>query len=154
MPRPPKPHDLLVLEGKSHRTLAELEQRKEGEQELLTGQEMQPHDDLTAEAKKKFERVKELLKKIGKDDALYEDAVNEYAMLYTESRKLQKLISKETEAQNIAALDRQLQAKRKMMLDLQKEMAMTLAAALRMIPKKVEKVEKPTGIAAFKANRG
>ena len=41
------------------------------------------------------------------------------------------------------ALDKQVQAKRKMLLDIEKENIMTIAAALRSIPKKAEKNENP-----------
>ena len=40
---------------------------------------------------------------------------------------------------NIVALDRQVQAKRKMLADIEKENIMTIASALRTIPKKQEK---------------
>jgi predicted nuclease with TOPRIM domain len=40
-------------------------------------------------------------------------------------------------------LDKQLQSKRKMLLDIEKENIMTIAAALRSIPKKPEKEENP-----------
>lgn len=38
--RPPKPVTLIKLEGKSHRTKAELEAREKAEKQLLTGQKM------------------------------------------------------------------------------------------------------------------
>ena len=37
MPTPPKPYAVLAGERKSHRTKAELEQRKEAEESLLSG---------------------------------------------------------------------------------------------------------------------
>lgn len=41
------------------------------------------------------------------------------------------------------ALDKQIQTKRKMLLDIEKENIMTIAAALRSIPKKVDEKENP-----------
>lgn len=38
--RPPKPVKLLKMEGRSHRTKAELEAREKAEKQLLTGQKM------------------------------------------------------------------------------------------------------------------
>ena len=40
---------------------------------------------------------------------------------------------------NIINLDKQIQAKRKMLLDIEKENVMTIASALRTIPKKEDK---------------
>lgn len=40
---------------------------------------------------------------------------------------------------NLVALDRQIQTKRKMLLDIEKENIMTIASSLRSIPKKTEK---------------
>jgi len=39
---------------------------------------------------------------------------------------------------NLISLDRQVQAKRKMLLDMEKENIMTIASSLRSIPKKQE----------------
>ena len=43
----------------------------------------------------------------------------------------------------VVAFDKQIQAKRKMLFDIEKENIMTIAAALRSIPKKVDKEENP-----------
>ncbi len=43
----------------------------------------------------------------------------------------------------IIALDKQVQAKRKMLLDIEKENVMTIAAALRSIPKEAKTEENP-----------
>ena len=43
----------------------------------------------------------------------------------------------------IVAFDKQIQSKRKMLLDIEKENIMTIAAALRSIPKKVDDEENP-----------
>ena len=44
---------------------------------------------------------------------------------------------------NIIDLDRQVQAKRRMLLEIEMENVMTIAASLRSIPKKVDKAEDP-----------
>lgn len=84
--RPSKPVDLLLLEGKSHRTTAEIEQRKTAEQALTTGAHMKEWPEVKANpaAHKEFNRVRALLKKIGKDDALHEGTINRYALLKAE----------------------------------------------------------------------
>ena len=40
---------------------------------------------------------------------------------------------------NLMSMDKQIQTKRKMLLDMEKENVMTIASSLRSIPKKVEK---------------
>jgi len=178
MPTPPKPFTVLSSEGKSHRTKAELEQRKQEEQALTTGVHMKEWDEVKADqvAHKEFQRVRKLLEKIGKDDSLFEGAVNRYATLRAECFDFE---TRKTEVQNdadelrrkytdheiefldymaakdklnnvVLALDRQIQAKRKMLLDIEKENIMTIASALRSIPKKVEKAEKKSGFAAYR----
>lgn len=44
---------------------------------------------------------------------------------------------------NLISLDKQVQAKRKMLLDIEKENIMTIASALRSVPKKTEKKDNP-----------
>lgn len=54
---------------------------------------------------------------------------------------------------NIINLDKQIMAKRKMMLDIEKENIMTIASVLRSIPKTPPKEEKKSGMAAYLAKR-
>ena len=44
---------------------------------------------------------------------------------------------------NLVSLDKQVQTKRKMLLDIEKENIMTIASALRSVPKKTEKKDNP-----------
>ena len=120
-------------------------------------------------AHKEFLRIVKLLKKIEKNDDLYGAVINRYCILYAETKgfeekrermysqlcefhgKMQEMIdsgemtAKEAYSieasmqKNIVALDRQVQAKRKMLSDIEKENVMTIASALRTIPKKQEK---------------
>ena len=176
MARPSKPYEVINTEKKSHRTKKELEVRKSGEAKLSTQKAMKiwPKTKENISAKKEFERVKKLLKDIGKDDALYEAVINRYAILKTEveslerkSEELYQLVEKleqtfddaagevkSTERMElsiefgkeitklmscIANLDKDIQSKRKMLFDIEKENVMTVASALRAIPKKEEK---------------
>ena len=121
------------------------------------------------EAHKMFLRLKKLYVEIGKNDALYENIINRYCILHAECKEFEEkrdifseqlmqlhneklvlianeeLSSKEfyrleIEMQkSINNLDKQIQAKRKMMFDIEKENVMTIASALRSIPKKTEK---------------
>lgn len=116
-------------------------------------------------AHKEFLRITKLLKSIGKNDAIYEGVINRYCQLYSECYALEEQREQfcrdmtEMEAQrremldegsiskgeyyrlksqmqkNMLDVDKQVQAKRKMMMDIEKENAMTIAAAMRSIPK-------------------
>lgn len=124
-------------------------------------------------AHKEFLRIKKLLKNIEKNDDLYGVVINRYCLLYAECVEFEKkrekmfeqlcdLQEKEDELieheemtqkefygiensmqKNLIALDRQVQSKRKMLLEIEKENIMTIASALRSVPKKVEKKKNP-----------
>lgn len=124
-------------------------------------------------AHREFLRLRKLLRSIGKDDALYEPVINRYAMLQAECRdfeekrevflrNMQDLQEKREElleggdvslkeyfrmqnefARRLVDLDRQVQGKRKMLLEVEKENVMTIASVLRNIPKKIEEGEDP-----------
>ncbi|MGG7215260.1 hypothetical protein ACQPUY_16900 [Clostridium nigeriense] len=175
MPTPPKPFSVLKSEGKSHRTKKELKLREQGEKSLSTGTALKARSEVKKNkiANKEFKRINELLKKIEKNDAIYEAVINRYCLIYAEcidfedrKNKLYELVeklenqfeeSKEYLEQedlaketrkfakaiseimgSIVELDKQLQPKRKMLLDIEKENIMTIASALRVIPKKPE----------------
>lgn len=182
MPTPPKPFTVLKAEGKSHRTKAELKQREQGEAALSTGTKMRERPEVKENpvAHKEFLRLNKLLKTIQKNDAIYEPIINRYCLLQAECKDfenkresfyndIRELTSdRETFAENndlgtyykmknnmqsqIISLDRQVQAKRKMLLDIEKENIMTIAAALRSIPKKVESAPNPL-LEALKGKR-
>lgn len=165
--RPPKPTELLVLEGKSHRTKAELETRAKAEAQLLTGRKMKAWPEVKENelAKKEFNRVKKLLEIIGHNDALHEAVINRYCLLTAECKQISQIIERlwrelaelAEARQNdeidfmaymdekgkihdrIIAWDKKLMDKRKMLLAIERENIMTILAALRAIPKKPEK---------------
>lgn len=175
MPTPPKPFSVLKSEGKSHRTKKELKLREEGEKALSTGIALKARSEVKKNkiANKEFKRINELLKKIEKNDAIYEAVINRYCLIYAEciefeNKKVElygiidelkkqfelskeylqdEEMAKETRKftrsiseilGSIVELDKQLQPKRKMLLDIEKENIMTIASALRVIPKKPE----------------
>lgn len=175
MPTPPKPFKVLTNEKKSHRTKAELLQRKQGEESLLSGKALTERPEVKSDkvAHKEFRRINDLLKRISKNDAIYEPVINRYCMLQAECKMLEDerekciesldmlketfsesiestmeedralLIIKFTRAhcnalKGIAAMESAIQAKRKMLLDIEKENVMTIKAALQSIPKKQE----------------
>lgn len=169
MARPSKTYIQLIEEGNSHMTKEELEYRKSQEEALLTKVPLTEFQETkeNPKAHEEFLRIRNLLRKIEKNDDLFAGPVNRYAMLNAEC--LDFLEKRETfyksieELENeyktqdtkeptiptldylkmrtslqgqIIALDKQIQNKRKMMLDIEKENLMTVASALRSIPKK------------------
>ena len=121
------------------------------------------------DAHAEFRRVIKLLEAIQKNDSLYEAAINRYCLLRVEEQTLQRLRKNYMEQledfsshfndlvnrgeldiktawdmqaklqQNFLSAEKQLSAKRKELLTIEKEHAMTIAAALRSIPKQPEK---------------
>lgn len=119
-------------------------------------------------AHKEFLRLNKLLTEINKNDAINEVVINRYCLLYAECFEFEEKresfyndLHELTESKDelvgseeislstyykmkhnmqtsIINLDKQVQSKRKMLLDIEKENIMTIAAALRSIPKKVD----------------
>lgn len=175
MPTPAKPVSVLEAEGKSHRTKAELEKRKEGEKALATGSSLKERPEVKNNevAHKEFLRLNKLLKTIEKNDAIYEAVINRYCILHAECHEFEQRRSnflhsideletdkdeliesgqmtlsayykmKNNLQSSVISLDKQIQAKRKMMFDIERENIMTISAALRSIPKKVDVNENP-----------
>lgn len=167
MSRPSKPFKVITNEKKSHRTKAELKIREEGEKALSTDTKIKERIEVKANkvAHKEFKRIEKLLENIDKNDAIYEAVINRYCLLQAEcldfEEKREKFYNdmsnledeyKQDEMslseyynlindiqKNIVNLDKQIQAKRKMLLDIEKENVMTIASALRCIPKKEDK---------------
>lgn len=168
MGRPAKTKNIIDFEGKSHRTKEELEIRERAEEALLSKIKFKEKKGVKDNpvAHKEFLRIKKLFVAIEKNDGLYENAVNRYCQLFAECQDFENRrefffedlnqLRKEFEDKNIdfltyddkrsrltghiIALDKQVMQKRNMMLALEKENVMTIAAALRSIPKK--KVER------------
>lgn len=170
-----KPYLVLEQEKKSHRTKDELRQRREAEKALITGQKLKEWPEIRENkvAHKEFLRVKKVLESIEKFDEIFAPVVNRYCLLQAECKDFEE--KREVFYQNVRNLeeerreapesmtqgdyfkllsqmektlidcDKQVQAKRKMLLDLEKEMCMTVASALRSIPKKPKEKKDPLG---------
>lgn len=169
MPTPSKPANVIKMEKKSHRTKREIAAREQEEKELLTGKVIRETKETKEDelAHKEFRRLVKLLGSIGKNDDLYGATINRYCLLQAECIRFQQeqeSIRVQVEQlednyssfaaqddlksyfsllvnmqKNLTALDKQLQAKRKMLLDIEKENIMTIAASLRSIPKDPKK---------------
>lgn len=92
MGRPAKTAAVIESEKKSHRTKAELEKRKQAEQEMLSGKPLFERAEVknNKAAHKEFLRVQKLMDGIGKNDALYSSGINTYCKLYAEITELEE----------------------------------------------------------------
>lgn len=68
MPTPPKPFTILKSEKKSHRTQAELKQRKNGEEALATGVALKARPEVKRNrvAHKEFKRLNDYWSRLGR----------------------------------------------------------------------------------------
>lgn len=154
MSRPSKSTDVLIGEGRSHRTKAELKQRAEAEQAVLTNLKMRESAEVKSDpvAHEEFKRVTRLLKAVGKYDALYESVINDYCIYKSEIARYMKMLEEVENDVYIKSTDRyklimeisdKIERIRKRRFDIEKENGMTIASSARSIPKKVEKSANP-----------
>ena len=159
MARPSKSTAVLESEQRSHRTKAEMRQRKQAEQAALSGRPMR-ESSIVAESyisHMEFLRVRKLMDAIQKNDALYESVINDYCeyksdiVRYRDMRKsIERELEKLTDEQmdpgerfrlktqmygRILDCDKQIQAYQKKRFDIEKENGFTVASSMRSIPK-------------------
>lgn len=163
--RPAKPASVIKIEGKSHRTKKELGSREQAEKSLLSGVKLKESAEVKKHprAHQEFLRMKKLLVGIEKSDDLYGSVINRYCLTLAECADFeekrehtQELMDRLEErsdemeftdflemqdklAKQLISYDKQIQTKRKMLFDIEKENVMTIASALRSIPKTPEK---------------
>jgi hypothetical protein len=169
MARNPKPAAVIDIEKRTHVTKAELAARRKAEKTITTEKTIRERGEVKAEpvAHKELLRVRGLLTAIGKNDDLFGAVINRYAQLYAEVREFEGHREAAREAMDdlaerrgdmepdayfkaFAALtkslvdfDKQVQTKRRMMFDIERENLMTVAAALRNITKAQDKKANP-----------
>lgn len=165
--RPPKTAAVLQMEGISHKTRRELELRRQQEEALLTGVTMRENKNVRENqiAHAVFIRLRSLLRRVGKDDAIYEMSVNRYALLTSECEESQSRRARLEEViedlhnrmgefgypeyiklvisteKQITAVDSALTKKRDQLLAIEKESLLTVASALRNIQKRPKEEE-------------
>lgn len=166
MANPAKSAKILQMNGVSHKTKSELEEREKQEKALLSGVGIKARDSVKKNkvAHKEFKRVLELLRLIEKDDAVYQSSINDYCLLHAECVEYENtLMSARADVADYEAwfkenpeevspqeyyrtkinllnicsnINNELMNKRKLKLQYEKESLFTIAAALRGIPKK------------------
>jgi P27 family predicted phage terminase small subunit len=105
MGRPRKPLVLLESEGKSHRTKAELEQRRREEVSPADPTFATP-DDLERTEKAKFRKTAQLLKALKIWDKADTDELARYAHAQVAYEKLTKMYAKAVAAEDLDAMER------------------------------------------------
>ena len=160
MGRPAKAVDVMTESGSSHLTKGEIKARKDAEKASLSGVTLRERAEVRVNpiAHAEFLRVTRLLDKVGRRDALFEPIINRYCMIQAEcaayeamragfdadlealredvqldSTEKCRLKAKMQDA--ILAADKQLQQKRKMLFDIERECGMTVSSAVRIVPK-------------------
>ena len=142
--RPSKPVQLIKLEGKSHRTKAELEHREKMEKALYTGTTFRESPAVRADpvAHREFLRLKKLYKNIQFVDGLDEQMINRYCLLISQERKLM-------ESDDFLALHKT----REMILKLEDRLFLNPVSRIKAIPKKPPEEEKESPMAKFLSRR-
>lgn len=158
MARPSKPVDLIVIEGKSHRTKEEIQYREEQEKKLRTGKKFQASKDVKAdpEAYAEFKHLRKLFDGIIYVEGLDETFINRYCLLYAETKRMEEQLKgledkaadedldfKETLnlAKTIMGLDKQLMKRRDMLMHMEDRMFLNPTSRIKAIPKKPPKEE-------------
>ena len=131
----------------------ELETRKAAEQAVLTGKRMREAPEVSRDkvAHTEWLRVRQLLEKAGKGDALYEAVINEYCLAKSDIVRYMQLRDEIQLAEMEAAerlklsleCDKMIEKYRKKRFDIEKENGMTIASSARSIPKKAVREENP-----------
>lgn len=166
---------------KGHRTKAEIETRKRGEEALATNEKIKPSRAVkdNPDAFRYFRRVTKVLAGVSLDEAFYENVLNRYCLLLAEhdsaakdreriEKRIEKLEEKEPEMEfenyiaaakdlesSLLSCDRILTKKRDQLLAIEKENLMTVQGKLRAIPKNPSGEEGTvSAMAAFMERRG
>ncbi len=139
MARPAKPVTVLKAEQKTHKTKRELASRSREERAMLTGTAMVEDPDTAADpvAHEKFMETVELFEALEKADRVYSDIVNRYAQLYSIWRTQKRNYAETGDGYN------DMMKTHDAMFKIERENCMTMASALRAIPKKPEKATNP-----------
>lgn len=168
MGRPAKAVGVMMSNGSSHLTKEEIKLRKAAESACLSGAKLRERAEVRADpiAHTEFLRVSRLLAKVGKNDAMFEPIINRYCQLQAECAAFEKMragfeedldeLRCNTEMKNseryklkvkmqdaILSTDKQIQQKRKMLFDIERECAMTVSSAVRIVPNAAPKQTNP-----------
>ena len=164
--RTSKPTELILLEGKSHRTKAEIEYRKQAEETLYTGENFKETKQVKNNkvAHTEFLRLKRLYSKISFVDALDEQVINRYCLEISNQFRLEELLDKLEDklddadiepkhlislAKSISSILSNINKSKELLLKYEDRLFLNPAGRMRSIPKTPPKKEEKTGMAAL-----
>lgn len=171
MPGTAKPVSLLRLEGKGHRTKAELDYRERGEKALKTGREFRMIPQVKADkiAHAEFTRLKRLFSKMEMElvEALDQQIINRYCLEVSHTFRLQEMLDRLTDDLDAAETveDRlkiypqirstniAMSQNKELLLKYEDRLFLNPVSRIKAIPKTPPKEEKLGGIAGFMAKR-
>jgi len=150
-----KPVQLLKLEGKSHRTKAELEHREKSEKSLYTGIDFKESTAVKSDtvAHKEFLRLKKLYNNIQYVDGLDEQIINRYCLMVSEENYMRELFVNETDDEVKLELYKTVTKTRDTMLKLEDRLFLNPTARVKSIPKNPVEDNKVSPMAGFLKRR-
>ena len=167
--RPSKPTNLILLEGKSHRTKAELTARAKSEAALKSNTVYKPSDAVKADkiALKEFNKLKKLYKDIDYVEGLDENVINRYCLILSEEYGIRRLIAKmNDDIDNCEEFTDRLQlygvidgcmgkikSTREMLLKLEDRLFLNPTSRIKAIPKKLLEKEEADPMEAIMQKR-
>lgn len=157
--RPAQPIQLHLAKGNVRRlTKEEIATRQAQEEKLRTGNKrltQTPEVKANPIARKMFNKLKKLYKDIEYVEALDDNIINRYCLVYAEHAELsefrQAIVEKVREADTaskiamldkLTTLDRQQEKKRDMLIKLEDRLFLNPTARVKNVPKKVKEQEK------------
>lgn len=154
--RSSKPVQLIKLEGKSHRTKAELEHREKAEKSLHTGTTFKESPAVKSDpiAHKEFLRLKKLYKSIDYVDGLDEQVVNRYCLLISQEHKIREIINRIKDPIEQLGYYTELNKMQSAILKLEDRLFLNPTARVKAIPKTPPEKEKESPMAQFLKRRG
>ena len=170
MPTPSKSTELLLLEGKSHLTKAEIAYRQSVEKYLSTKDNMffeQPRVKADKIAHQEFMRLRRLYGKIEFVEALDQQIINRYCLEVSNTQQLQAVLDRlYIDLDVVKQMEDRLRIydlihkagiamnkNKELLLKYEDRLFLNPATRLKAVPKTPPKEEKLTGMAAFMANR-
>lgn len=151
--RPAKTASIIKMEGKSHRTKAELATREKAEAAALSGYPIAESNEVASDkiAHAAFRQVIATLSLMGKNDEAHGESIRRYCVVKSlladtmvQMNKLKALRTDGYDHDLEKAIDQKESRAanyRKELLELERETGLTLASSLRLVPKQPDKNE-------------
>ena len=172
MATPRKSMEVKLSEGKPHRSNKEINEKLKNEKAVFSGTPLKEREEVknNPKAHKEFLNIKKILDNIGKNDNTFQGIVNRYSELMSEvddlreqregvKRSLEIIETKILEStdasvsklfsnqnalnKTLMEISKQIDAKRKMINTIERDLCLTIDSASRTISTKTEEDEDP-----------